>query len=601
MRRGARPRPASSTPGALDARRRACGSAAAEGVLRLLEVRPPGGRAMDAGAYLRGHEPPPRWRERGGDARPRRAAYEVLRRTFEDGAWTDRAFAAAAARYELERPRARPGAAPRLRRGAAARHQRPPDRACSPARRGGRIDAAGARRAAARASSSCSSPTTADHAAVDQAVELAKAGIRRAGAPHGAGAGRRRASSTRSCAAPRAERDELLGDARRLDPGRAPRSPTPIPSGWREMWWEELGATEARLLMAAMNEPRRDRLAGQHPARDAGRRSRPSCARPGSRSRGPGLAASCSTRPTGSSSRRPASRSAPGSRPASWCRSRAARRPSSRCSTRSRASGCSTSAPGPGSRRPRSPRGSATAARSSRSSSTRGAPAEVERALRARRRALRPGRGRRRGRGRPRRRATIGSSGSALLRPRDARLAARRALAQVARATSSGSPRSSGGCWSARRGRWRPAGRSSTRPARSRRARTRGSPARSRGYVVEVEPDDLGAEHRAAAPRAATRASCSCCPSATGRPASSSLASGGAADGRRAQRSAVPGAPAAASRGCARPSSRAATAASTACAATSSSRPARTAASTRRWSGCPPTRTCSASIAATRC
>ena len=31
----------------------------------------------------------------------RRAAYEVIRRTFEEGAWTDRAFASAATRYEL--------------------------------------------------------------------------------------------------------------------------------------------------------------------------------------------------------------------------------------------------------------------------------------------------------------------------------------------------------------------------------------------------------------------------------------------------------------------------------------------------------------------
>ncbi|MET0958102.1 MAG: hypothetical protein ABWZ18_06270, partial [Solirubrobacterales bacterium] len=30
----------------------------AEGVLELVRVRPAGGRAMDAGAYLRGHQPP---------------------------------------------------------------------------------------------------------------------------------------------------------------------------------------------------------------------------------------------------------------------------------------------------------------------------------------------------------------------------------------------------------------------------------------------------------------------------------------------------------------------------------------------------------------
>jgi hypothetical protein len=32
----------------------------------------------------------------------RRAAYEVVRRTFDDGAWTDRAFTATAARAGLE-------------------------------------------------------------------------------------------------------------------------------------------------------------------------------------------------------------------------------------------------------------------------------------------------------------------------------------------------------------------------------------------------------------------------------------------------------------------------------------------------------------------
>ena len=32
----------------------------AEGVLRIERVKPPGSRSMDAAAYLRGHEPPPR-------------------------------------------------------------------------------------------------------------------------------------------------------------------------------------------------------------------------------------------------------------------------------------------------------------------------------------------------------------------------------------------------------------------------------------------------------------------------------------------------------------------------------------------------------------
>ena len=132
-------------------------------------------------------------------------------------------------------------------------------------------------------------------------------------------------------------------------------------------------------------------------------------------------------------------------------------------------------------------------------------------------------------------------------------------------------------------------------------ARTRRSPAALGEYAGGVEADDLGAAAPAARLARATRASCSCCPSATAPPASSARASGGAPDGRRARdpRPACPG--------CGEPwlrptqlpgplplrllpaPLRARLAA------------ARTAASTRRWSGCPPTRTCSASIAATRC
>ena len=69
-------------------------------------VQPPGGRPMPADAYLRGHSLPSLRRAdaaRERRAAPRRAAYEVLRRVFEHEAWADRAFPAAADRHGLDR------------------------------------------------------------------------------------------------------------------------------------------------------------------------------------------------------------------------------------------------------------------------------------------------------------------------------------------------------------------------------------------------------------------------------------------------------------------------------------------------------------------
>jgi 16S rRNA (cytosine967-C5)-methyltransferase len=181
----------------------------------------------------------------------RRVAYEILRRTFEDGAWTDRAFTAATSRLELDdRELAQ---ARRLSYGAVQR--------CGTSdyvvgllagRRGGRIDAA-ALAALRLGLYELLYSEAADHAAVDQAVELAKEGTRRSGRPHA----RARAASGFVNALLRraaAERDELLAGLDDSTPlGAAAAHSYPV---WLvELWWEELGNAEARLLMAAMNEP----------------------------------------------------------------------------------------------------------------------------------------------------------------------------------------------------------------------------------------------------------------------------------------------------------------------------------------------------------
>ncbi len=181
----------------------------------------------------------------------RRVAYEILRRTFEDGAWTDRAFIAAATRLELEgRELAQ---AKRLAYGSVQRRGTSDHLiALLAGRRGGRVDAA-ALAALRLGLYELLFSETADHAAVDQAVELAKDGMRRAGGPHG----RARAATgfvnalLRRAAAERAELLATLDDAAPAGAAVAHSYPE-----WLvEMWWEELGAAEARLLMAAMNEP----------------------------------------------------------------------------------------------------------------------------------------------------------------------------------------------------------------------------------------------------------------------------------------------------------------------------------------------------------
>jgi 16S rRNA (cytosine967-C5)-methyltransferase len=176
---------------------------------------------------------------------PRILAFDVLRATFEDGAHTERAFREGAEQRGLEgRERAQ---AQRLAYGAVQRR--------------GTADAA-IERLAGRSPRLLDPPVlaalrlglfellfadaTPDHAAVDQAVELVKG----AGAAHASGlvnAVLRRATR---------EREELsatlLGDD--STPERAAVAHS-APLWLARMWWQELGADEARSLLAACNQP----------------------------------------------------------------------------------------------------------------------------------------------------------------------------------------------------------------------------------------------------------------------------------------------------------------------------------------------------------
>jgi len=180
-----------------------------------------------------------------GRVSPARAlAFATLRATFEDGAFTERAFRAEADRLALDgRDRAQ---AQRLAYGAVQRR--------------GTSDVA-IERLAGRSTKLLDPPvlaalrlglyellfadSTPDHAAVDQAVELTKA----AGAAHASGlvnavlrrAGRERAQLT----------EALLGDDSTPAAAAVAHS---APLWLAEMWWEELGPEAARAALAACNE-----------------------------------------------------------------------------------------------------------------------------------------------------------------------------------------------------------------------------------------------------------------------------------------------------------------------------------------------------------
>ncbi len=175
----------------------------------------------------------------------RRLAFAVVRETFEDDAHTERAFRADAETAKLDgRERAQ---AQRLAYGTVQRR--------------GTLDA-GIERLADRSTRLLDPPVlaalrlglfellfadgTPDHAAVDQAVELAKG----AGAAHASGfvnAVLRRAARERE-----ALRGALLDDDSTPEAAAVAHS---APLWLARMWWEELGAESARALLAACNEP----------------------------------------------------------------------------------------------------------------------------------------------------------------------------------------------------------------------------------------------------------------------------------------------------------------------------------------------------------
>jgi 16S rRNA (cytosine967-C5)-methyltransferase len=181
-----------------------------------------------------------------GAITPARAvALEVVRATFEDGAFAERAFREVAdSRGLAGRERAQ---AQRLAYGAVQRRatsdaaiarlsDRPPGRLDPPviaALRLGLYELLFA-------------DATPDHAAVDQAVESLKP----AGAGHASGlvnAVLRRAAR---------ERDDLTAEL--LDDDSTPERAAiahSVPVWLARMWWDELGADDARSLLAACNDP----------------------------------------------------------------------------------------------------------------------------------------------------------------------------------------------------------------------------------------------------------------------------------------------------------------------------------------------------------
>ena len=171
----------------------------------------------------------------------RRCAYRVLRRVFERGAYADQALVAEARGLDA-RDRA---LAMRLAYGAVQRRdtldhvialfsERPPERLDDQllaALRLGLYEL-------------CYLDGAPDYATVAEAVELAK----RAGAPV-------TGSSTPSCAGPRARtRGRSLAALPDATPEQAALKHS-HPRWIARLWWEELGAEQARALMAADNEP----------------------------------------------------------------------------------------------------------------------------------------------------------------------------------------------------------------------------------------------------------------------------------------------------------------------------------------------------------
>ena len=439
----------------------------AEGVLRLLRVRPAGGREMDAAAYLRGHPAAAPGVSSATELTPaRRAAYEVVRRTFDDGAWTDRAFTATAARAGLEGREL--ALARRLAYGAVQRRGTSDHLIAELARRR-RVDAAALAALRLGLYELMFSDHPADHAAVDQAVELAKAGALGDGAPRGPRA--RGIGLRERCASPGGRRARAAARApRRLDAGGSgDRALVPRVAGADVVG----GARRSRGGAADGRDERASRggVSRQHPPSDA-RRAGGRAARRGAG--GLGSRFGPAARSGGRDRRRRGRR----------CRRRAGRHRRADPAVARVAGRRRAARPAPGRARARPLRRSGDQddrhrgpdGEPRRAGLVRGRRAQSGgggRALRPRRCRLRAGRGRRRGRGRPRLWLRSDPLGPALHRSRNVGVAARRPLAQVAgdaraargAAAAAARPRGAGAA-----SRWR---RSSIRPARSPSARTR--------------------------------------------------------------------------------------------------------------------------------
>jgi 16S rRNA (cytosine967-C5)-methyltransferase len=175
----------------------------------------------------------------------RALAFEVVRATFEEGAHTERAFRAAAAERRLAgRDLAQ---AQRLAYGAVQRRGTADAAIAQLAERpAARLDPPVATALRLGLYELLFADATPDHAAVDQAVELAKQG----GATHAAGLVN---AVLRRAVRERAELTEsLLGSD--STPERAAVAHS-VPLWLARMWWEELGPGDARSLLAACNEP----------------------------------------------------------------------------------------------------------------------------------------------------------------------------------------------------------------------------------------------------------------------------------------------------------------------------------------------------------
>ncbi len=241
-RASGRGRQLAGAPGAGGARGRRTGGCCigtAAGALELLEVQPPGGR-RDGRVRL-----PARHAVCARVVSDDRARAGLRVRGAAAGLRARRVRRRRAARAGARARRARPGAgdAPRLRRGAAARHARLPDRAPGRAR----AASGWTRRCSRRCGSGCyellylAAPPTARSSPTPWSSPRAPA----------AGTG----SSTPCCAAPRAR-------GRRCSRRSTTRRPSSAaiahshPLWIARLWWAELGAAQdARALLACDNEP----------------------------------------------------------------------------------------------------------------------------------------------------------------------------------------------------------------------------------------------------------------------------------------------------------------------------------------------------------